>query len=146
VDGHHLPPEVVQSLVRAKTPQRCILVSDESGLAGLPPGTYPSSGGGVDILEDGRLVIAGQRQLLAGASRPICVGIANVMKFAGVDLRTAVDMASLHPERLLERKSCRLRPGDAADLVLFDVDLDNADGLAIRATVADGTLVHGELS
>ena len=38
VDGHHLPPEVVKTMVRAKTPARCVLVSDESGLAGLPPG------------------------------------------------------------------------------------------------------------
>ncbi len=40
VDGHHLPPEVVQTIVRAKTPARCILVSDLSGLAGMPPGRY----------------------------------------------------------------------------------------------------------
>jgi N-acetylglucosamine-6-phosphate deacetylase len=43
-DGHHLPAEVLKTIVRAKTPQRTILVSDESGLAGLPPGRYPSSG------------------------------------------------------------------------------------------------------
>ena len=35
VDGHHLPPEVVKTFVRAKTPERIILVSDVSGLAGL---------------------------------------------------------------------------------------------------------------
>ena len=70
VDGHHLPPEVVKTMVRAKTPARCVLVSDESGLAGLPPGRYASSGCELEILADGRLVIAGQDQLLAGASAP----------------------------------------------------------------------------
>jgi N-acetylglucosamine-6-phosphate deacetylase len=119
VDGHHLPPEVVKSIVRAKTPERCILVSDVSGLAGLPAGRYTSSGCELEILTDGRLVIAGQDQLLAGASLPIGTGVANVMRFAGVDLRTAVDMASLHPARLLRRTCGGLRPGDPADLVLF---------------------------
>ena len=119
VDGHHLPPEVVKCLVRAKTPERCILVSDLSGLAGLAPGRYTSSGCELEILADGRLVIAGQDQLLAGASLPIGVGVANVMAFAGVDLATAVAMATLHPAQLLGQRPGGLRPGDPADLVLF---------------------------
>src|SRR5471030_1337896 len=73
VDGDHLPSEVVQTIVRAKTPQRCILVSDLSGLAGLPVGRYETQMCELEILPDGRLVIAGQDQLLAGASQPIGV-------------------------------------------------------------------------
>ena len=37
-DGHHLDPATLRVLVRAKTPDRVILVSDASPLAGLPPG------------------------------------------------------------------------------------------------------------
>jgi N-acetylglucosamine-6-phosphate deacetylase len=120
-DGQHLPAEVVQTFVRAKTPGRCVLVSDESGLAGLPPGKYRSSGCELEILEDGRLVIAGQRQLLAGASRPLGVGVANVMRFAGVSLEAAIQMAAVRPSELLERPVCRFQPGDPADLVLFEL-------------------------
>jgi N-acetylglucosamine-6-phosphate deacetylase len=140
VDGHHLPPEVVKSLVRAKTPERCILVSDLSGLAGLPPGRYDTQLCELEILADGRLVIAGQDQLLAGASRPIGAGVANVMRFAGVDLPTAVAMASHHPARLIGLKPVELKPGDAADVTLFDV-LDAPDGqssLIVRQTVSGG--------
>jgi N-acetylglucosamine-6-phosphate deacetylase len=143
VDGHHLPPEVVQSFVRGKTPERCILVSDFSGLAGLPVGKYESSGCELEILEDGRLVIAGQRQLLAGASAPIGRGIANVMAFAGVDLHTAVDMASANPLQLLGKKPIRLRPGDAANLTVFDYPADTPDGLNVRATIVAGDVVYG---
>jgi N-acetylglucosamine-6-phosphate deacetylase len=141
VDGHHLPPEVVKSLVRAKTPDRCLLVSDLSGLAGLPPGRYATQLCDLEILADGRLVIAGQEQLLAGASRPIGAGVANVMRFAGVDLATAVHMASHHPGRLLGRRPVNLEPGDPADLVLFDI-LGAPDGsrLVVRATVSGGCL------
>jgi len=145
VDGHHLPAEVVKSLVRAKTPGRCLLVSDVSGLAGLPPGEYPSMGGSIEILPDGRLVLAGQRQLLAGASLPIGTGIALVIKFAGVDLKTAVEMATLHPCRALNLPEVGLRPGDPADLVLFDWKPDPTvpPALRIAATLLRGELVYG---
>jgi N-acetylglucosamine-6-phosphate deacetylase len=141
VDGHHLPPEVVKSLVRAKTPERCILVSDLSGLAGLPPGRYSTQLCDLEILADGRLVIAGQDQLLAGASRPLSSGVANVMRFAGVDLATAVHMASHHPARLLGSRPIALQPDNPADLVLFDVaDELGGGGLLVRATVSGGRL------
>jgi N-acetylglucosamine-6-phosphate deacetylase len=143
VDGHHLPPEVVKTMVRAKTPARCLLVSDVSGLAGLPPGRYPSSGCELEILADGRLVIAGQDQLLAGASVSIGVGVSNVRRFAGVDLATAVEMATVNPARLLERRPGGLRPGDAADLVLFHLDEQGDEPLTVVATIAAGQVVFG---
>lgn len=154
VDGHHLPPEVVKTFVRAKTPARCVLVSDVSGLAGLPAGRYTSSGCELEILPDGRLVIAGQDQLLAGANLPIGVGVANVMRFAGVDLKTALDMATRQPAELVRTRSGGLCPGDWADLVLFDLPEDLAGirshrksnaGLEILATIAAGRVVSGEL-
>ncbi|HWB14038.1 MAG TPA: amidohydrolase family protein [Pirellulales bacterium] len=152
-DGHHLPGEVVKSILRAKSAERCILVSDVSGLAGLPPGIHTGSGGNVEVMADGRLVVAGQDQLLAGAAEPIGTGVANVMRFTGVELATAVAMASAHPSQLLGLPAGTLRPGDAADLVLFDLAPCGAgDGrrssaarLAVRTTLVAGQLVHGTL-
>ena len=144
VDGHHLPPEVVKTFVRAKTPARCILVSDVSGLAGLPPGKYATNLCDLEILPDGRLVIAGQDQLLAGASLPIGVGVVNVMRFVGVDLHAAVDMASRQPVELLGLAPIELAAGHAADLVLFDLVLDDRGlpkRLTVRSTIVDGQLI-----
>lgn len=143
VDGAHLPPEVVKTMVRAKSPARVILVSDLSGLAGLPVGRYASSGGDVEILPDGRLVIAGQTQLLAGASRPIGDGVANVMRFAGVDLATAIEMASVSPAKLIGAEAGGLGPGAMADLVLFRDPPERTSGLEIVATISGGRIVHG---
>jgi len=140
-DGHHLPPEVVKTFVRAKTPERCILVSDLVGLAGSPPGRYRGALCEAEVLPSGRLVMAGQTELLAGASLPIGTGVANVLRFAGVTLAQAVGMAVDHPARLLGIDPGRLEPGDPADLVLFELN----DGLEVRATLVAGDLVFGSV-
>lgn len=150
VDGHHLPPAVVKSFVRAKTPERCLLVSDITGMAGLPPGRYDrTSLGSVEVLEDGKLVVAGQRDLLAGAALPIGVGIAKVMQFAGVDLKTAVDMASVQPALLIGRAPGRLEEQAPADLTLFDLRPDprvpGGSQFVVRATIQAGEVVYGEV-
>lgn len=142
VDGHHLPAEVVKTIVRAKSPARCILVSDFSGLAGLPPGRYDTELCELEILPDGRLVIAGQDQLLAGASQPIGVGIAKVMDFAGVPLGTAVDMATRHPAELLGLPVVELGAGQPAELVHFELDPSlQGTKLTVLATVG-GERLH----
>ena len=128
VDGHHLPAEVVQTFVRAKSAERIILVSDVSALAGLPPGRYSNQLCDSEIRADGRIVLAGQDQLLAGASRPLSVGIANVMRFAGIDLPTAIDMASRHPAKVLGLDVCGLEPGDGADFILLRGPSDACPG------------------
>jgi len=147
VDGHHLPPDVVKTFVRAKRPERCILVSDISGHAGRPPGRYESDFCDVELLADGRLVVAGQRELLAGATLPLAAGIPNVMQFAGVDLPTAVQMAVHHPAELLGLRPGGLDPGDPADLVQFEL-VEPSSGetrtrLEVLATVSQGEIVWG---
>ncbi len=147
VDGHHLPPEVVKTFLRAKTPARCILVSDLASQAGLPPGRYASGLADVEILDDGRLVVAGQRQFLAGASQPLSTAVARVMDFAGLDLASAVTLASQQPARLLGLAPLSLEPGQPADLIQFTLlrarDSSFAD-LEVHATLADGELRYGQ--
>jgi N-acetylglucosamine-6-phosphate deacetylase len=145
VDGHHLPPEVVKSFVRAKTAERCILVSDLSGLAGLPPGRYGSNLCDLEILDDGRLVVAGQRKILAGASRPLSVCVGNVMGFAGVGLTDAIHMATRHPAKLLGIQAGDLLAGDDANLVLFDLVPGKPPQFKPRAAVALGQTVFGSI-
>jgi N-acetylglucosamine-6-phosphate deacetylase len=149
VDGHHLPPSVVKTLVRAKTPERCVLVSDMSGQAGQPPGLYRSEFCDVEILPGGKLVVAGQRDILAGATCPIDDCVANVMHFAGVDLATAVRMAVANPARVLGVAPGGLEIGNRADLILFDLrepkDAAGPPRLDVRATLAGGELVTGQL-
>lgn len=119
VDGHHLPPSVVKSMVRAKTPQRCILVSDKTNLGGMPAGIYRTPLGDIELLGEGKPVLAGQRDILAGAALPITVNLAKVMECAGVDLKAAIDMATVNPARLMSWDLPFLTPGQPANLTIF---------------------------
>lgn len=145
VDGHHLPPDVVRVFVRCKRPERCILVSDLSGQAGQPPGRYASRFCDVEILADGSLVVAGQRELMAGASLPLHHSIGNVMAFAGVDLATALRMAIDHPAALLGIEPGGIAPGRPADLIQFRLVWPQAAGqvprIEILRTLWDGRVV-----
>lgn len=145
-DGHHLPRSVLKVILRAKGPERCVIVSDVSGLAGMPVGKHAAMGGELEILEDGRLVVAGQTQLLAGASRPIGAGIVNLVCKLGLPLPLAVAMATTQPARLVGAWEGQLEPHALADLVLFDLPTSAEDiaaaRLHIRQTYAAGLCVY----
>lgn len=144
VDGHHLPPNLVQTFIRVKSPKRTILTCDAAGWAGCPPGVYESKLGRSEILDNGKLVVAGQRELLAGSAQETDTCVANVIEFAGVSLKDAIDMASKNPARLLGHEVVRLRRGSLADLMLFRIPAEGKR-LAIETTIASGELMYGEV-
>jgi N-acetylglucosamine-6-phosphate deacetylase len=118
-DGYHLPPAVVRCMVRVKSPARLVLTCDASPLAGLPPGRYREWGQELEILPTGKIVVAGTSFLGgSGLFTDVCVG--NVVRFAGVSLQGAVDMAGARPRELLGLPPRRLEPGAPAELVVFD--------------------------
>ena len=138
-DGFHLPSEVLQVMLRAKTPARCVLVSDVTGMAGQPPGRYSTSLGDVEVLEDGRLVVADQRQYLAGAALPIGPCVLNAMRRGGLSLQQAVELASVQPAKLIGAECGGLEIGSRADLVMFDL---TDDSLTVRQTWIGGVSVY----
>jgi N-acetylglucosamine-6-phosphate deacetylase len=145
VDGHHLPPQLVSIFVKVKSPRKIVLTCDAAGWAGCPPGIYESALGRSELLESGKLVVAGQRELLAGSALETDVCITQVREFAGVSWRDAIDMASRNPARLLGCEPARLRRGGLADLFLFD-HVPGQPRLTVKATIAGGAVIHGSLS
>ncbi len=115
-DGHHLPPDTLTAMLRAKTVARAILVSDLVPLAGLPPGQYDTSvGGKVRLHPDGRLHVSGSGYL-AGATATLNDSIAYVAANTGFSLGDALQMATAIPGRFLGARGV-LRPGSHADLI-----------------------------
>jgi N-acetylglucosamine-6-phosphate deacetylase len=96
VDGHHLPPATVKSMIRAKTPARTILVTDAVGAAGMPPGRYTLGGQVVELSPDGRVAAPGAPNL-AGSALRLDVAIGNTVRFTGLPLEDVVPMASTRP-------------------------------------------------
>lgn len=144
-DGHHLPPEVMKVMLRAKGLARALLVSDSVALAGAPPGSYESPvGGRVELGADGRLSLAGSG-FLAGSASPLRAGARNAMVHAGVGLRAAMKLVAANPARLLGlggpsgRGSVRV--GKAADIVVFRLDQETKE-LTVEMTVVAGSVVY----
>ncbi len=66
-DGHHLPADLIKTALRAKTPDRFIVTSDASSLAGMPAGRYTIFNGlPVIVGEDGK-IYSEKSQSLAGS-------------------------------------------------------------------------------
>lgn len=143
-DGHHLPSAVMRSVITAKTPANTIITCDAAGLAGCPPGIYSEGDVELEVLEDGRIVIAGQRQLLAGSSLETDTCVANAVALGHVSLQEALDMAGRNPARLLGFEEIRLGRGSRADLILFHYP-GPPEKLDILATMAAGQIRYGAI-
>ncbi|MGH2465115.1 MAG: N-acetylglucosamine-6-phosphate deacetylase [Candidatus Limnocylindrales bacterium] len=143
-DGHHLPPAVMRTMVRAKGIERTILVTDALALAGLPPGVYTSAvGGDVELLPSGRVVLSGT-PYLAGSAASLGVCLGNAVRHAGLTMRDAVRTVTANPSRLLGLGIARghesVRIGATANLTVFRQAAVMTDPIAIATYVA-GQLV-----
>jgi N-acetylglucosamine-6-phosphate deacetylase len=145
LDGQHLPPAVMKSVIRAKGVERSILVSDALFVAGRPPGVYQlPDGAAVELKETGRLELQGT-PYLAGAVAALPVSVGNAIRHAGVTLAEASRMVTANPSRLLglpiEAGHDSLRVGATANLTLFHMAANGFDVEVVRTIVA-GEIVH----
>ena len=113
-DGHHLSPEVLRVLARAKGWNRLILVSDAGWLAGLPPRNY----GAWDVDPSGKIVLAGT-PYLAGSTQGLETGLRILDGVEPSFPRPLLDSVTINPARLLNRPEPRIAVGEPADLVLL---------------------------
>ena len=104
VDGHHLPPATVKTMIRAKGVRRTILVTDAIAAAGQPPGEYQLGSVKVRLDETGRVAIPGTPNL-AGSALAMDRAVANTVRFAGVPVEDALAMASTNPAAYLGVKT-----------------------------------------
>ena len=137
VDGHHLPPSVTKSMMRAKTLDRCVLVSDAVALAGMEPGIYQFAEKSVELTADRCVRLVGT-EYLAGSAIELARGIENSVQFAGISLAEAVSLATLQPMHLLDVKA---RVEAHTNLILFEWDASQCE-INLIATIVGGDLVY----
>ena len=130
-DGHHLDPDTLRVLARAKGPGKVILVSDASPLAGLPEGLYGPWG----VDPSGKIVVAGT-PYLAGSNQSLETGIANLMAATAWTLGDVIDSVTRNPADLLGRTRPELAIGQAGNLVVFRLARPNA--FVLKGTWVDG--------
>lgn len=132
-DAVHAHPASVRLALRAKGPERIVIVSDMMSAIGFGPGRYELGGqtvlvdGSTARLEDGTL--AGSVLTMDGAVR-------NLVEWADVPLATALQMCTQVPADVLgDRTRGRLIVGARADLALWSKDLQ------VMATFVGGSCV-----
>lgn len=120
-DGWHVPTVMMKCIIRCKSLERLILTSDVSGFGGCPVGRYSAGEVEVEILADGRIVVAGQTQFLAGSAALTGDCVARFMSTCGVSLSAAWNLASIQPAALLNSSHEFLREGQAENLTVFQM-------------------------
>lgn len=123
VDGIHLDGSFLKVALRAKTAARSVLITDAATPAGAAPGRYRLGTVEIELLPEGRVVLAGQDRL-AGSALRMDRGIENLVRLAGLSLADAVRMATTNAARAgkVTGRTAGLAAGDRADLVQFRWD------------------------
>ncbi len=115
-DGHHLPPSMLKTFIRTKGPGRCVVISDASPLAGLPPGEYWSMGAMVRLQDDGKLFNPATGYM-AGSSATILACANHLAGLGLAGLNELGQMFFYNPLRLIGVSPQQVR---AERRILFD--------------------------
>jgi N-acetylglucosamine-6-phosphate deacetylase len=132
-DGVHLPDDLVKNYIRAKGFDRIVLTTDSMAGAGASPGRYTLGGLEVEVGPDRTARLVGISRL-AGSTLTMDRAVTNVIRFAGVDLTSAIQMAAKNAQKLFPEATGEILPGQSADLVLFEYQ----DELIVKSTWMDG--------
>ncbi len=129
VDGIHVAPAVVKLFLRAKGPERAVLITDAISATGMPDGRYQLGPIQVDV-KDGKCTSNGS---LAGSVLTMDRAVRNVMQFSDWGLRDAVRAATLNPARAVDMSQSvgSLAAGLQADFVVL-----NSSGEVVKTVVA----------
>lgn len=115
-DGVHVAPEMVRLWFKAKGPERAILITDSLEAAGMPDGVYKLGETTVHV-HNGRCTT--DTGVLAGSVIALDQAVSKMQEFTGIDLPTAVRLASRNPARMLGLSN-DLTVGAMADLNVYD--------------------------
>lgn len=118
-DGWHLPADMLRCFLRCKSLERLVLTCDVSGFGGCSPGRYHTPAVDVEVLTDGRIVVAGQTQFLAGSGATTGQCIAHFHAITHLPLADIWKLASTNPRRLLKLPDVTLQEGAEATFTIF---------------------------
>ena len=140
-DGKHLPPELLQLIIKQKGSDNVCLITDGMRGAGMPEGESFLGRKGEEmpcIIEEGIAKLP-DRTAFAGSVATTDRLVRTVVKLAGIDLCEAVKMMTKNPARIVGLKSKGiLKENYDADIILFDEDIQ------VKTVIVDGKTVIQE--
>jgi N-acetylglucosamine-6-phosphate deacetylase len=137
-DGIHVHDDAVRLAVAAAGADRIAFITDATPAAGMGGGRYRL--GPVPVVaEAGRVRLTDGT--LAGSTLTMDAAVRHAVRATGLPIAEVAVAAATTPARVLgiADRTGSIAPGTAADLVVLD------DDLRIRAVLAGGALVHGDL-
>lgn len=132
-DGKHLPPELIQMILKVKGKERVALITDSLAIAGTDIQEGEMSGTAF-LVEDGVCKLR-DRSAFAGSVATADRLVRVLVYDCGVSVCDAVGMITDVPARILQVRKGRLARGYDADIAVFD------EKITVRAVFADGKKV-----
>jgi N-acetylglucosamine-6-phosphate deacetylase len=127
-DGRHLSPELLRFVATVKGAHKTALVTDCSRALDQPPGLYTFGplDGGETFYSDGEVGLLPNSVNLASSVRGMDFMVRHMHYRVGLDLPTAVRMATLTPATIvgMQDEIGSLAPGKRADLLFLDAGLN----------------------
>lgn len=123
-DGLHLSEPMMKLMLKNISRDKMILISDSTGLAGLPAGRYELPNRVLIKDESGKLL--SERGALSGSAYSAITGFRNLVSNLNVPIEVVSQMASLNPARLLglEKDYGSIDENKYADLIVLDPQLE----------------------
>lgn len=119
-DGIHLHPDIIRLIVRAKGPQRAVMITDAMEAAGMPDGKYALGGQDVFVKDGAARLASGT---LAGSILTMRVALENMIHCFGIAPADAVMMCTSTPaDSIGEKQAGRLVAGSPAPLTRWSKD------------------------
>lgn len=121
-DGIHLHPSIIRMIFTLFGDDRTILVSDAMRAAGMEDGMYEL--GGLEVTKNGKEATLKDGSL-AGSVTNLYDCMKNAVSF-GIPLESAVKAVTCNPAKCIRKDTSIgvIRPGNLADLVIMDKDLN----------------------
>lgn len=145
-DGWHVPAAMLTCIHRCKSPSRIVLTSDVSGFGGSAAGRHTTAAVDVEVLEDGRIVVAGQRQFLAGSGASTLECVQRYQQITGLPLQQTWELASRQPRQLLGLPVSGISEGATASMTLFRTETESTGGRLQPVAAIIGGLLYNAAS
>ena len=121
-DGKHLPPALIQMILKIKGTDKVILTTDSLSVAGsgVTEGVLAAT---PFIIEDGVAKLP-DRTAFAGSIATADTLVRTLTQSCGISLCESVKMLTKNPARLLGLNKGEIAVGKDADLIAFDEDVN----------------------